>query len=257
MDIWLICGLLGEEITVDMRLDSYLVNKGLCRSRERAKEIIKKGFCKVNEEVVCKASKQIEANDNVLLIKSDYQFVGRGGLKLEKALDEFGIEVAGKFVLDVGAATGGFTDCLLKRGAKMVYALDIGEGQLVEELKSSNRVVFINNTDIRKVEPRVFEADIDLTVVDVSFISLKDILSNLLFIADEKKCREFVFLIKPQYETGRKHSGVIRDKSLIRKILKDLRMVFANHNLEIAGEIESPIKGKEGNTEFLWHVRRN
>ncbi len=248
---------MGGEIKTDMRLDAYLVNTGFCRSRERAKELIKHGFCTVNGQVILKSSKQIGMEDDVVLTKSDYEFVGRGALKLEEALNEFEIDVKNKVVLDVGAATGGFTDCLLKRGAKVVYALDIGEGQLVDELKNDQRVIFLSNADIRTVKPQVFDRNIDLIVVDVSFISLKNVLDNLLLIAKMKECEEFVFLIKPQYEIGKKHSGVIRDKFIIRKVLKDLRMVFTRHKLDVFGEIESPIKGKEGNAEFLWHVRRN
>lgn len=244
-----------DEIKIDMRLDVCLVNKGLCRSRDRAKELIKQGACSVNGKVVLKASKQIEETDEIVLKKSDYEFVGRGALKLEKALDEFVIDVNGKVILDVGAATGGFTDCLLKRGARTVYALDIGEGQLAGELKNDERVIFLNETDIRTVEPRVFESDIDLIVVDVSFISLRDILDNLLFVAKDKKCDEFIFLVKPQYETGKKHSGVIKEKQLIERVLKGLRSFFEAKGLKICKEIESPIKGKEGNTEFLWHVK--
>jgi len=236
-----------------VRLDLYLVQKGFCRSRDRAKGFIVAGVCKVNGRSVTKPAYSVEESDSVELIKEDFPYVGRGGLKLEKALADFGISVEGAVCVDVGVATGGFTDCLLQAGAKKVYAIDVGMGQLHDSLRQDTRVVFLPDTDIRHVGASLFQEIPDLIVVDVSFISVTLILSALKRISNART--DFVFLIKPQYEVGKKHSGVIRDEQMVQSLLIKVRVSFSEQGFDILREAESPITGKDGNKEFLWHVR--
>jgi len=235
-----------------MRLDVYLVKNGMCKSRDRAKSLVMSGDCLVNEKIIKKPAFVVNENDVVTLNKEDFVYVGRGGLKLEKALDVFGIDVNGKIALDVGAATGGFTDCLLRRGVKKVYALDIGKGQLEDSLREDSRVAFMPGIDVRDVKKRDFDDDIDIIVVDVSFISVLKILDALRnVVVDGTK---FVFLIKPQFETGKSHSGVLKDPMFIDKVLKGVRKGFKAAGFSIISEVESPVLGKNGNREFLWYI---
>lgn len=236
-----------------MRLDTYLVQEGLCQSRDRAKALIQRGDCVVNGVVVKKPAHKVQEEDVIELGKEDFSYVGRGGLKLEAALDRFGIEVKEKVALDVGVATGGFTDCLLQRGARKLYAVDVGKGQLADSLRLDERVVFMPQTDARDLEKRFFQDDLDIVVVDVSFISITALLEALRRVGSTET--EYILLVKPQFETGQPHSGVLRKQKVIQEALERVREALNHHHFTIVEEMDSPITGKEGNKEFLWHVR--
>ena len=217
-----------------IRLDKELHLMSLVKSRTAAADLIAEGKVTVNGVICNKPSHLVGENDTVEIVGEMLKYVSRGGLKLQHALDVFGIDLTGKVCLDVGASTGGFTDCMLQSGAVKVYAVDVGSNQLDDKLKQDSRVVSMENCDIRNMEiPKV-----DFTAVDVSFISLKLILPVL--------SGEIISLIKPQFELGKKHKGVITDSKLQDKIVKDITQ-FANAK----NVIESPIIGKSGNKEFL------
>lgn len=236
-----------------MRLDVYLVQEGYCQSRDRAKAFIAEGHCSVNGRVVTKPAYSVRQNDDVQLLAEDIPYVGRGGLKLEGALEAFDLHPEGTIALDVGVATGGFTDCLLQRGARKVYAVDVGKGQLADRLKHDDRLIFMPNKDARDLVTGDFPDQFDLIVVDVSFISVTKLLAALKTIGQPKT--DYVFLIKPQFETGRPHSGVLKDEKLLQRTLKDVEKVFEEAGYVLVQTMDSPIRGKEGNREFLWHAR--
>lgn len=236
-----------------MRLDLFLVQRGYCRSRDRAKALVEAGDCTVNGQTVTKPAHNVTENDTIELINPDFSYVSRGGLKLAAALDTFDLPVKGKTVLDVGVATGGFTDCLLQRGAAKVYAVDVGKGQLASEIQQNKRVIFLPNTDARHLQADTLPERPDLVVVDVSFLSVTALLAALYTVAGAETV--FVFLIKPQFETGKPHKGVLWDKDIVEKALKKVREAFHAAGYEILAEMESPVTGKEGNREFLWHAR--
>ena len=237
-----------------MRLDLYLTKNGYTKSRDRAKDIIKEGYCWVNGEAVVKPSYNVSHGDEIVMKKNDFSYVSRGGLKLEAALKEYKINVGGKTALDVGCATGGFTDCLLQAGVGKVYALDVGKGQIEDKLQNDERVVCLLGQDVRDVKQDDFTEILDLIVVDVSFISVEAVLGALAKIGTKNKT-DYVFLIKPQYEVGKKHKGVLKDSALIEEILAKVRGAFEKNGFKIRKEISSPILGKDGNREFLWRVR--
>ena len=235
------------------RLDQALVERALCDSREKAKRLILAGAIRINGHPAKKASDNIRPPD-VITVDAPEKFVSRGGHKLEHALAHFQLEVAGLTALDLGASTGGFTDCLLQRGAAKVFAVDVGQGQLAWKLRSDPRVVVMEKTNARFLKPENFPARADLVVVDCSFISLKKILPPAvpLLKADGK----IVALIKPQFEAGKaeadKGRGVITDAAIHHRVLAELEeFVSAQTGLCWRGVIESPLLGPAGNKEFL------
>ncbi|MDE6502195.1 MAG: TlyA family RNA methyltransferase [Ruminococcus sp.] len=238
------------------RLDSEIVMRGIARSRERAKEMIKSGNISVNGKTVNKVSTEVSVND---LIESAEQelYVGRGALKIEKATEVFGLDFSGKNCLDIGASTGGFTDFMLKNGAVKVFAVDVGHGQLAHSLRNDSRVVNMENTDIRKVTPENIGGAVDFISADVSFISLKMILpvfSNFL-----KNGAEAVVLIKPQFEAGKKFigkHGIVRNKKVHQRVLNEIDASIYSAGLVALEYTFSPIKGGSGNIEYLAHLRR-
>ena len=241
------------------RLDVLLVNGGFAPSREKAKVIIMSGKVFVNGQREDKAGSTFDPEKITIEVKgSTLRYVSRGGLKLEKALNEFPLTVEGKTCMDIGASTGGFTDCMLQNGAKKVYSVDVGHGQLDWKLRNDERVVCMEKTNFRYMQPQDIDDVLDFASVDVSFISLTKILlpaRRLLSAQGEMVC-----LIKPQFEAGRDKvgkKGVVRDKKVheevIRKILVFSKMV-GFHVLELAF---SPIKGPEGNIEYLIYIRKN
>lgn len=234
-----------------MRVD-VAVKEKLGISRQKAQALIEEGSVKVNGLPVHKPSLNIEAEDEIEVSVSEVlKYVGRGALKLEKALDVFKIDVRGKVCLDIGASTGGFTDCLLQRGAKQVYALDVGSLQLDEKLRKDPRVISMENTDIREAQI----SEVDFICMDVSFISVKKVLYKVSELL--KKPGNAVILIKPQFEAGRsslnKH-GVVKDKSVHRSVIKDIMDFARDMGLISAGLSYSPIKGGEGNIEYLLYL---
>ncbi len=235
------------------RLDQALVERALCDSRERAKRLILAGQIRVNGHPAKKASDNIKPADEIT-VDTPEKFVSRGGHKLEHALEHFQLKVEKLVAIDLGASTGGFTDCLLQRGAEKIFAVDVGQGQLAWKLRSDKRVVVMEKTNARFLKPENFPAPADLLVVDCSFISLKKILPSAapLLKADGK----IVALIKPQFEAGKaeadKGRGVITDSAIHERVLAELQeFVSAQAGLCWRGVVESPLLGPAGNKEFL------
>ena len=237
-----------------MRLDQYLVKKNYFRSRYRAQQAVRDGLVKVAGLVKLKPSFEL-TGEKVEVEGADFDYVSRGALKLEAALKEFGISPEKKVCLDIGVATGGFTDLLLKNGAQKVYAVDVGEGQLAAELVGHKKLIFRNQTDARGLKRADFDEGLDLIVIDVSFISILQLEDALKRITSSKT--DIIALIKPQFELGKKHKGVISDPELIKKILKKVSKNFSESGFVLEKELPSPIKGKEGNQEYLWLLRKN
>jgi 23S rRNA (cytidine1920-2'-O)/16S rRNA (cytidine1409-2'-O)-methyltransferase len=236
------------------RLDVTLVTLGLCESREMARRLILAGEVTLNGHRADKASVSVRPTD-VVDVKTKPKFVSRGGLKLEGALEHFQTDVSGLTCLDVGASTGGFTDCLLQRGAQRVYAFDVGTNQLVYKLRSDPRVVSREQFNVRHMEPSDIPEPIDLAVFDVSFISLTLLLKPVIATLREGQGK-IICLIKPQFELGRdevtKAAGIIRDPALHEQaVQKVLQFVENETPLRWLGLIPSPITGTDGNREFL------
>ena len=243
------------------RLDLALVERGLCESREKAKRAVMAGQALVNGQRAAKASDKVKPSDEVTLAATD-KFVSRGGHKLEHALETFGVEAAGLRAIDLGASTGGFTDCLLQHGAAMVAAVDVGQGQLAWALRNDERVHVMERTNARHLTPASFPQPFepfDLAVVDCSFISLRQILPATVDLLPPGG--QVVVLVKPQFEAGKaeadKGQGVIRDPQVHSRVLDELR-AFVNDEspLEWVAEIESPLTGPAGNKEFLVLLNR-
>ncbi len=238
-----------------VRLDLLVFRKGLADSRERARTEIMSGNVFVNGQRSDKPGTSVDENCSLELRGVQAEFVSRGGLKLRKALDFFGVSPEGKICLDCGASTGGFTDCLLKRGAARVYAVDVGYGQLAWTIRNDPRVVTLERTNIRYVTKEQIPDDIDLAVIDVSFISLRLVLPAVKALL--KESGEIVCLIKPQFEAGRGKvgkKGVVRDNSTRLEVLSDFISYSSANGFAVRGLTYSPIKGPEGNIEFLGHL---
>src|ERR1700736_3757448 len=233
------------------------MERGLVPSRERARAVILAGQVTVDGQVVSKAGAPVPPEARVELATPDHPYVGRGGVKLAHALDEFSIDATGRRALDVGASTGGFTDVLLQRGAASVIALDVGYGQIAEKLRRDPRVIMMDRTNIRNFPPADLPYVPALIVIDTSFISLRLVLPVVIDIAAPKA--EVIALVKPQFEVGKGKvgkGGVVRDESL-RKEALDAILAFAREaGLEVAGSIESPIHGAAGNIEYLTLLRK-
>lgn len=238
-----------------VRLDQLVADKGLVPSRERARAMILAGQVTVDGQVVSKAGAQIDPAADVAVLAPDHPYVGRGGLKLAHALDTFGIAVAGREALDIGASTGGFTDVLLQRGAVRVVALDVGHGQIDWRLRNDPRVVVIEHFNARHLTPADLPGPADIVTVDVSFISLRHILPVIPPIV--RPGADIVVLIKPQFEAGRSEvgSGIVRDETIQARVVDEIRDAAAAVGLTPAGLTPSPITGQKGNVEFLLHLR--
>jgi 23S rRNA (cytidine1920-2'-O)/16S rRNA (cytidine1409-2'-O)-methyltransferase len=239
------------------RLDHLLVARGLCETREQGKRLILAGEVLVNEAPVTKAG-QLIAEDAVIRVKQPPKFVSRGGFKLEGALDHFGIAVDGKVCLDVGASTGGFTDCLLQRGAHKVFAFDVGTNQLVWKLRSNPRVVSRENFNVRHMQPGDVREEVDLIVADVSFISLTLVLPPAFRVL--KRGGAAVVLIKPQFELSKEEvgrGGIVREQTLHEKACRKIEdFAKAQVGWQWRGLMESPIQGTDGNREFLAWIEK-
>lgn len=243
-------------MTTRQRLDQELVTRGLCASREQARRAILAGQVRVNSQTARKPSDAVRSGATVELIAPE-KYVSRGGWKLEHALDHFGLDVGGVVAVDVGASTGGFTDCLLQRGAAQVYAVDVGQGQLAWKLRQDPRVVVLERTNARYLTRRQLPpafAGADLIVLDCSFISLRLLLPAAVALL--RPPGKLVALIKPQFEAGRaeanRGAGVIQDPAVHARVLAELE-AFVTHlpGLRWAGATESPLRGPAGNREFL------
>lgn len=238
------------------RADRLLVERGLVSSRERARALIMAGEVIIGDHMVDKPGQLVDVSLEIR-IKEDIPFVSRGGLKLQKALDHFAIDVNGLVAIDVGASTGGFTDCLLQRGAARVFAVDVGYGQLAWKLRQDERVVSLEKTNIRYLEPDLLPELPDIAVIDASFISLDKVLPNTLRLV--KPHGLVVALIKPQFEVGRGEvgkGGVVRDPEKHAAVIESVCVLAESLQLEVLGVTESPITGPKGNREFLLSLRK-
>ena len=244
---------------VKSRLDALVVERGLAVSRERARALILAGQVRVNGIVVSKAGTAIATDADVTLIEPDHPYVGRGGLKLAHALEHFGIDATGRLALDVGASTGGFTDVLLRRGARRVVALDVGHGQLDWKIRSDARVFVMERVNARNLTPDQLPEDaraFDLVTMDVSFISARQILPSLAPLL--RRDGDLVILVKPQFEAGREEvgkGGLVRDPAVHARVLDEVTAAATALGLTRVATTESPITGTEGNREFLLHLR--
>lgn len=240
-----------------IRLDQYLVQNGLVQSRERAKALIMAGVVFVNQQKVDKAGEMIKEDAVVEVRGHDIGYVSRGGLKLEKAMKCFPLTPNGKVCMDIGASTGGFTDCMLQNGAKKVYAVDVGYGQLDWRLRSDERVVCMERTNARYLTHEQIPDELDFASVDVSFISLKLILPALAGLL--KPDGHAVCLVKPQFEAGREKvgkKGVVRDPAVHLEVLEHFLEHAKESRFTVLGLTYSPIRGPEGNIEYLGYLSR-
>ncbi len=234
------------------RIDKILVDRGLAQSRERARALIMAGQVVVSDHVAEKPGQMAPLDADVRLKGEILPFVSRGGLKLQKALDEFGMDVTGLVALDVGASTGGFTDCLLQRGARRVFAVDVGYGQLAWKLRNDERVVNLEKTNIRYLTPERLPEIPDMAVIDASFISLAKVLPATMALI--RNGGRIVALIKPQFEVGRGEvgkGGVVRDAAKHREVVEGVKSLAESLGLDVKGITESPVLGPKGNREFL------
>jgi len=239
------------------RLDKLLIEKGMVQSRERARALIMAGRIAVEGRTVDKPGMRIEMEAQLELRGDDQPYVSRGGIKLEGALDAFRIDPKGFVVMDVGASTGGFTDCVLQRGAKKVYAVDVGYGQLAWKLQTDSRVVSLERRNVRYLKREEVKEEMDLILIDTSFISIEKFLPNLLRFLREGG--SIIGLIKPQFEVGRGEvgkGGVVRDGILHQKVIDRISEFSRGLGLSVLGVIESPILGPKGNREFFIYLKR-
>jgi 23S rRNA (cytidine1920-2'-O)/16S rRNA (cytidine1409-2'-O)-methyltransferase len=242
-----------------VRLDKLLVERGLAASRERAQALLLAGKVLVDDQKTEKAGAQVSADCVIRLLGEDLKFVGRGGLKLERALDHWNIAVAAKTCLDVGASTGGFTDCLLQRGAKQVIAVDTGYGQMDFKLRLDTRVRLLEKTNARYLQREDVGAAVDFIAMDVSFISAILVLPAVIAAAfpdlpDQRRGLQIVVLVKPQFEAGREHvgkGGIVRDEAAQLASLEKVKSAVQSLGAVQTDTIDSPILGAEGNREFL------
>ncbi len=237
------------------RLDRLLVERGLARSRERAAALVLAGRVLVDGARVSKAGTLVPGDADLAVSGPDHPYVGRGGVKLEGALDSLRLDPAGRVALDVGASTGGFTDCLLRRGAVRVYALDVGSGQLDWSLRNDPRVVTLEGRNARYLKETDLPERVDLVTVDVSFISLRLVLPAIPPIL--RPDADVLALVKPQFEVGRGevgHGGVVRDPRKHRAALASVAAAAAGCGFGLRGACASPITGAEGNREFFLHL---
>lgn len=235
------------------RLDILLVRNGLCDSREKAKSVIMAGLVTVNGELANKAGSSYPVDAKIELRGNPNPYVSRGGLKLDKAIIYFNIDLKGKTAMDVGASTGGFTDCMLKHGAAKVIAVDVGYGQLAWQLRNDERVISLERTNIRYLKPEDIETSIDFASIDVSFISLKKVLPVVYTLMNKEK-GEVLCLVKPQFEAGRDKvgkKGVVRDINVHRQVVEDIVSFAVKTGFCFKGVTYSPIKGPEGNIEYF------
>jgi len=236
-----------------LRLDKWLVDHHYFESREKAQQAIEAGAVLVNQKPILKSSFPVDENDEVVVASSPLKYVSRGGNKLEKAIREFQIDFKGKTILDIGASTGGFTDCALQYGAEKVFAVDVGKDQLHPSLRSNPRVISLEETDIRKLTAADLKNEIiDIVVADVSFISLKKIFPSVLnFLKSEGI---FIALVKPQFEVGsKKHfkKGIVKDSALRKKILDEMITEAESLGFKTKGKAETDYDGMKKNLEYL------
>ena len=238
------------------RIDKLMVQRQLAGSRERARALIMAGRVLVDDQPVDKAGTQIDPEASIRLKGEDIPYVSRGGLKLARALETFQVTAAGRTALDVGASTGGFTDCLLQEGARKVFAVDVGYGQLAWKLRDDRRVINLERTNIRHLAPDQLDETPDLAVIDASFISLEKVLPSTTVLV--KPGSDIIALIKPQFEVGKGQvgkGGVVRDPDQHAQVIEKIKLIAAQAGCQVMQLCESPILGTKGNREFLIHLR--
>ncbi|HLB24809.1 MAG TPA: TlyA family RNA methyltransferase [Nitrospirota bacterium] len=239
------------------RLDKELLKRGLADTRQRAQGLILSGKVLVDGQRVDKSGAPVGEDSVITLTGADIPYVSRGGLKLKAAVQNFTIDLSGKVCADIGASTGGFTDCMLQEGAARVYAVDVGYGLIDAGLRADPRVTVIERTNVRHMEPGLFGERVDFAAVDVSFISLALILGPVA--AAVKPGGEVVALVKPQFEAGRGHvgkGGIVRDEKARRGAVEEVKKFAVTAGLEVLGEMESPVRGAKGNIEYLLRLRK-
>lgn len=239
------------------RLDVLLVKMGFFTTRERAKAAIMTGNIFINEEMIDKPGTKVDVHATIRVKGEAHPYVSRGGLKLEKAIGTFQLKLDGKIMIDIGASTGGFTDCALQNGASKVYAIDVGYGQLAWKLRNDPRVVVMERTNFRYLDPNsLTEGKPNFATIDVSFISLKIILPHLVHFLQDNS--DVVALVKPQFEAGKEQvgkNGIVRDPKVHTQVLQEIIAFAEQHGYQAVGLTFSPIQGGEGNIEFLLHLR--
>jgi 23S rRNA (cytidine1920-2'-O)/16S rRNA (cytidine1409-2'-O)-methyltransferase len=244
-------------VTQKIRLDKLLIDRGIAPTLEKARALILARAVKINDTYQDKAGTPVPVDAEIHIKGEDNPYVSRGGLKLKEALKEFNLDVEGIVALDVGASTGGFTDCLLQAGARKVYALDVGYGQLAWKLREDKRVVVIERTNIRYYDGADLDERIDLATIDASFISLKIVLPAVLKLLEGKA--QILALIKPQFEVAREEvgkGGVVQDSAIHDRVVQDISEFCQTLNLEVKGTCASPILGPAGNREFFILARK-
>ena len=240
----------------ELRLDTLLVQRGLISGRDRAKELILSGLVLVNGKTAEKPAQKVREDASLSVLGNHAHFVSRGAHKLEKALDSWKIDLSERIILDVGASTGGFTQLALERGAKRVYAVDVGRDQLAPVLQRDNRVLDLQQTDIRSLLPEQLPEKPDFAVCDVSFISLRLVLPAIRRLLDGNG--QAVILIKPQFEAGKDRvgrGGLVKDPKVHLAVLQDMMTVFPQSGFSVAAMTDSPIRGGDGNIEYLAWLR--
>ncbi|AYD40587.1 TlyA family RNA methyltransferase [Clostridium fermenticellae] len=240
------------------RLDTLLVKKGIFTSRERAKASIMAGEIFIDNQRVDKCGQKVQESSNIEFKGKHMPFVSRGGLKLQKAVKNFNIDLNDKICMDIGASTGGFTDCMLKNGAKKVYAIDVGYGQFAWKLRTDDRVVCMERTNIRYVKPEDIGEFTDFASIDVSFISLKKVIPVVIQLL--KNEGKIIALIKPQFEAGREKvgkKGVVKEKSTHKEVITNIVEFLSKYSVKILNLDYSPVKGPEGNIEYLIYFAKS
>ena len=240
------------------RLDVLLVDKGICTSRERAKTNIMAGLIFVDGQRGDKAGEKVSVDADIVFKGEELKYVSRGGLKLEKAMNTFGIDLTNKVCMDIGASTGGFTDCMLQNHASKVFSVDVGYGQFAWKLRTDERVVCMERTNIRYVTPEDIGVPLDFASIDVSFISLRTIMPAVKNLLGDKG--EVVALIKPQFEAGREKvgkKGVVRDIEVHLEVVNKIVNFLIENDFNVLGLSFSPIKGPEGNREYLVYFTKD
>ena len=241
-----------------LRLDTAVFERGFCESREKAKALIMAGCVYVNNQKQDKPGMTLKPEDKLEVRDNSLKYVSRGGLKLEKAMANFDISLDGLVCADIGASTGGFTDCMLQNGANKVYAIDVGYGQLAWKLRCDERVVNLERTNFRYVTEEQIPDKLQFASVDVSFISLKLIIPVMKNLFENNA--HAVCLIKPQFEAGKENvgkKGVVRDKSVHISVIEKIINIVSDNNFSLLGLDFSPIKGPEGNIEYLCYIEKN
>ena len=251
------------EKNLKVRLDTLLVARGLTNSRERAQAMILAGNVLVNEQKIEKSGATVNQHSAIRLLGEQLKYASRGGLKLERALDYWRVDVSGRVCLDIGASTGGFTDCLLQRGAARVMAVDTGRGQIDSRLRQDHRVRLLEKTNARYLTPDQVGENVDLVVMDVSFISATLVLPAVIAAAfsqagSDRQSGQIIVLVKPQFEAGRElvgKGGIVRDAAAQAASVEKVRQALLGLGCSETEAIESPILGAEGNREFLLYGR--